>query len=101
MEIRNGTKDKTTTKAQVQNNKDDSYNISYFAKETGKCNVLLKLNVQHIHDSPFAVQGRARHFRPVLSFGQRGSAAGMLSKPWEVAVNERDENVVQQSPAVQ
>lgn len=46
MEIRNGTKDKTTTKAQVQNNKDDSYNISYFAKETGKCNVLLKLNVQ-------------------------------------------------------
>ena len=62
---------------------------------------IIDTKCSNIHDSPFAVQGRARHFRPVLSFGQRGSAAGMLSKPWEVAVNERDENVVQQSPAVQ
>ena len=78
----------------VQDNKDGSYKISYFAKETGKCEVSVKLNEEHVRDSPFTLQVKPRQFRPVLSFGQQGSSAGMLSEPWGVAVNERNEIAV-------
>ena len=37
---------------------------------------------------------KPRKFRPVLSFGQRGSSTGMLNQPYGVAVNERDEIAV-------
>ena len=37
---------------------------------------------------------KPRQYRPVLSLGQPGSALGMLSEPWGVAVNERDEIAV-------
>jgi len=94
VEIRNQQGQDCATKARVQDNKDGSYNISYFAKETEKCSVSVKVNEEHIHSSPFSVQVKARKFRSVLSFGQQGSAAGMLRAPWGVAVNERDEIAV-------
>ena len=78
VEIKNRQGKDCATEAQVQDNKDGSYKVSYFAKETGKCDVSVKVNEQHVHGSPFAIQVKARNFRPVLSFGQRGSAAGML-----------------------
>ena len=52
------------------------------------------MNEEQVRGSPFPVQVKPRQFRPVLSFGQRGSSAGMLQLPWGVAVNERDEIVV-------
>ena len=52
------------------------------------------MNEDHVYGSPFAVEIKARQFRCVSSFGQKGSVAGMLSKPWGVAVNERNEIVV-------
>ena len=79
------------TEVRVQDNKDGSYKISYFAKETGKCRLSVKVNGEHIRDSPFAVHVKPRQFRPVLSFGQQGSAAGEFNNPWGVAVNERNE----------
>ena len=83
-------------RSRVQDNKNGSYNIRYFAKETGKCDVSVKVNDKHIHGSPFSVQVKARQFRSVLWFGQQVSAAGMLCNPWgvAVAVNERDEIAV-------
>jgi len=54
----------------------------------------VKVNEEFVRGNPFAVEVKPRQFRPVLSFGQYGSAAGMLSKPWGVAVNERNEIVV-------
>ena len=94
VEIRNQQGHDCATKARVQDNKNGSYNISYFAKETGKCDVAVKVNDDHVRGSPFAVQVKPRQFRPVLSFGQQGSAAGMLSRPWGVSVNERSEIAV-------
>ena len=82
------------TEARVQNNKNGTYNISYFAKETGKCDPSVKVNDEHVHGSPFTVEVKPRKFRPVLSFGQKGAAAGMFDGPWGVAVNERDEIAV-------
>ena len=82
------------TKARVQDNKDGTYKISYFAKEAGKCHVSVRVNMENVRGSPFAVQLKPRQYRPVLSFGQQGSSVGMFGSPWGVAVNERDEIAV-------
>ena len=83
------------TKARVQNNNDGNYKINYFAKETGKCDFSVKVNEDHVYGSPsFAVKVKPSHFKPVLSFGQQGTALGMLLSPWGVAVNERNEIAV-------
>ena len=97
VEIKNQQGQGCATKAQVQDNKDGSYKISYFAKETGRCHLSVKVNEEHVHGSPFATQVKPRQFTPVLSFGQRGSAAGVFNEPWGVAVNEHDEIAVTDS----
>ena len=94
VEIRNQQGHDCSAKARVQDNKDGTYKISYFAKETGKSDVSVKINEQNVPGSPFAVQVKHREYRAVLSFGQHGSAAGMLDYPWGVAVNERNEIAV-------
>jgi len=94
VEIRNRQGQDCATTPRVQDNEDGSYEISYFIKEIGKCDVSVKVNGEQIHGSPFVVTVKHRQYRPVLSFGQQGSNAGMLSTPWGVAVNERDEIAV-------
>ena len=89
LEVRNREGDNCAAEVQVQDNKDGSYKIKYFAKETGTCSASVKVNGEHIRGSPFEVQVKPRQFRPVLSFGQQ-----ILKKPWGVAVNEQDEIAV-------
>ena len=89
LEVRNREGDNCTTEVQVQDNKDGSYKIKYFAKETGTCSASVKVNGEHIRGSPFEVQVKPRQFRPVLSFGEK-----ILKFPWGVAVNEQDEIAV-------
>ena len=85
------------TEVRVQDRKDGSYNVSYFAKESGICEAVVKVNEEQVRGSPFPVQVKPRQFRPVLSFGQRGSSTRMLNQPWGVAVSERDEIAVTES----
>ena len=54
----------------------------------------MKVNKEPLYGSPFAIEVKPRHFKPVLSIGQEGTAAGMLSCPWGVAVNECNEIAV-------
>ncbi|XP_022794156.1 E3 ubiquitin-protein ligase TRIM71-like, partial [Stylophora pistillata] len=82
------------TEVRVKDNHDGSYKVSYFAKETGRCQAVVKVNEEEAGGSPFSIEVSPRQFRPVLSFGQHGSSPGMLSRPWGVAVNERDEIAV-------
>ena len=89
LEVRNREGDNCAAEVQVQDNKDGSYKIKYFAKETGTCSASVKVNGEHIRGSPFEVQVKPRQFRPVLSFGEQ-----ILKKPWGVAVNEQDEIAV-------
>ena len=89
LEVRNRQGDSCTAEVQVQDNKDGTYKIKYFAKETGTCSASVKVNGEHIRGSPFEVQVKPRRFRPVLSFGEQ-----ILKKPWGVAVNEQDEIAV-------
>ena len=94
VEIRNDDGRECATEAQVQDNKDGSYNISYFAKEAGTCQTSVMVNGEHVSGSPFTVQVKPRKYKPVLSFGGEGSSAGMFDGPWGVAVNERNEIAV-------
>ena len=94
MEIRNHERHKCSTKPQIHDNKDGSYKISYFPKESGTCQASVKVNEQHVRGSPFKTELKPRLFKPVLSFGKQGSADGMLSGPWGIAVNEKDEIAV-------
>ena len=89
LEISNRQGDNCAAEVQVQDNKDGTYKIKYFAKETGTCSASVKVNGEHIRGSPFEVQVKPRRFRPVLSFGEQ-----ILKKPWGVAVNEQDEIAV-------
>ena len=95
--IRNDDGRECATEAQVQDNKDGSYNISYFAKEAGTCQTSVMVNGEHVSSSPFTVQVKPRKYKPVLSFGEEGSSAGMFDLPWGVAVNERNEIAVTDS----
>ena len=89
LEISNRQGDNCAAEVQIQDNKDGSYKIKYFAKETGICSASVKVNGEHIRGSPFEVQVKPRQFRPVLSFGEQ-----ILKHPWGVAVNEQDEIAV-------
>ena len=89
LEINNRQGDNCEAEVQVQDNKDGTYKIKYFAKETGTCSASVKVNGEHIRGSPFEVQVKPRQFRPVLSFGEQ-----ILEYPWGVAVNEQDEIAV-------
>ncbi|PFX11790.1 E3 ubiquitin-protein ligase TRIM71 [Stylophora pistillata] len=79
------------TEVRVQHNKDGSYKVRYLLKDTGKCQLSVKANKEHIRGSPFTVEEKPRQFRPLLSFGKGGSSVGMFRCPYRVAVNERDE----------
>ena len=89
LEISNRQGDNCAAEVQVQDNKDGTYKIKYFAKETGTCSASVKVNGEHIRGSPFEVQVKPRQFRPVFSFGEQ-----ILKKPWGIAVNEQDEIAV-------
>ena len=94
VEIKNDDGRECATEAQVQDNKDGSYNISYFAKEAGTCHTSVMINGEHVSGSPFTVQVKPRQYKHVLSFGEQGSSAGRFIGPWGVAVNERNEIAV-------
>ena len=93
-EIKNHQGHDCATEVRVQDKKDGSYKISYFAKESGRLEAVVKVNEEQVRGSLFPVQVKLRQFRPVSSFGQQGSSAGMLFGPWGVTVNEYDEIAV-------
>ena len=94
VEIKNQRDHDCATEVCLKDEKDGTYKVRYFPKDTGKCLVSVKVNKEHIRGSPFPVKPKPRQFRHVLSFGQQGSSVGMLSLPCGVTVNERDEIAV-------
>ena len=97
IEIRNHEGHDCSTKPQIHDNKDGSYKISYFAKESGTCQASVKVNGQHVRGSPFKTELKPRLFKPVLSFGKYGSTDGMFYGPCGIAVNDKGEIAVAES----
>ena len=94
VEIKNQRDHDCATEVPLKDEKDGSYKVRYILKDTGKYQVSVKVNEEHIRGSPFPLKPKPRQFRHVLSFGQRGSSIGMLYGPYGMAVNERDEIAV-------
>ena len=85
------------TEVRIHDNKDGIYNINYFPRVQGTIKLLVKVNGEHIHGSPFAVIVKPFQVKPVLCIGKRGSGEGMLNNPMGVAVTAEDEIVVADS----
>ena len=94
VEIKDEQEQECVTEVRIHDNKDGMYNISYYTRVQGTMKVLVKVNWEHIHESPFTVTGRPFHAKPVFSFGQKGPGDGKFHCPYGVAVNDRDEIVV-------
>ena len=97
VEIRDEQGRECTSEIQINDCKDGLYQVSYCPRDPGKCLVTVKVNGEHVRDSPFAVQVTPFQFKPVLSFGKEGSSEGMFSLTWGIAVNSKDEIVVTDS----
>ena len=94
LKIRNSQGHDSAVGSQIQDNKNGTYNITYFPKEIGTHEASVEVNGKHIDGSPFKVQVKSRQFRPLLSLAGHGSIPGMLIKPCGLAVNERNEIIV-------
>ena len=97
VEIRDEQGRECTSEIQINDCKDGLYQVRYSPRDPGKCQVTVKVNGEHVRDSPFAVQVTPFQFKPVLSFGKEGSSEGMFGLPWGVAVNAKDEIAVTDS----
>ena len=94
VEIKDEEEQECVTELRIDDNKDGIYNISYFASVQSTIKLLVKVNGEHIHGSPFAVTIKPFQVKPVLCIGKKGSAKGMLNYPKGVAVTAKDEVVV-------
>ena len=94
IEIKDEQERECVTEVRIDDNKDGIYNISYFPRVQGTIKLLVKVNGEHIHGSPFAVIVKPFQVKPVLSFGKKGSGEGMFNNPMGVAVTAKDEVVV-------
>ena len=94
VEIKDEQERECVTELRIDDNKDGIYNICYFPRVQGTIKLLVKVNGEHIHGSPFAVIVKPFQVKPVLCIGKEGSGEGLLSNPLGVAVTAKDEVVV-------
>ena len=91
VEIKDEQGRESTSEIQINDCKDGLYQVSYCPRHPGKSQVTVKVNGEHIGDSPFTVQVTPFQFKPVLSCGKEGSSEEMFKRPWGVAVSAKDE----------
>ena len=91
VEIRDEQGRESTSEIQINDCKDGLYQVSYCPRHPGKSQVTVKVNGEHIGDSPFPVQVTPFQFKPVVSCGKEGSSEEMFKRPWGVAVSAKDE----------
>ena len=91
VEIRDEQGRESTSEIQINDCKDGLYQVSYCPRHPGKSQVTVKVNGEHIGDSPFPVQVTPFQFKPVVSCGKEGSSEEMFKRPWGVAVSVKDE----------
>ena len=97
VEFKDEQEQESVTEVRIDDNKDGIYKISYFPRVQGTIKLLVKVNGEHIHGSPFAVIVKPFQVKPVLSFGKQGSGEGMFIYPRGVAVSDGDEIVLADS----
>ena len=94
VEIKDEQERECVTQVKIDDNKNGIYKISYYPRVQRTIQLLVKVNGEHIHGSPFTVIFKPFQVKPVLSFGKEGSGDGMFNSPYGVAVSDGDEIVV-------
>ena len=94
MEIRDERGRECATEVEINDHEDGLYQIKYTPKDEGRCKVSVKVNGEHIDRSPFTVLVKPFQFKPVLTFGEKGSALEMFDCPFGLAVNAGGEIAV-------
>ena len=94
VEIRDERGRECGTEVRINDNKNGQYKISYSLKEQGRYSINIKVNGEHVRDSPYDLLVKPFQFKPILSFGKKGSSVGMFNHPWGVAVSDTDEIAV-------
>ena len=94
VEIRDERGRECETEVRINDNKNGQYKISYSLKEQGRYSIIIKVNGEHVRDSPYDLLVKSFQFKPVLSFGKQGSSAERFKLPWGVAVSDTDEIAV-------
>ena len=94
VEIRDKRGRECATKVGINDCGDGLYQIKYTPKDQGMCKVSVKINGEHINRSPFTVFVKPFQFKPVLSFGKKGSSLALFNIPIGLAVNARNEIAV-------
>ena len=94
VEIRDERGRECGTEVRINDNKNGQYKISYSLKEQGRYSIIIKVNGEHVRDSPYDLLVKSFQFKPVLSFGKKGSSVGKFNGPWGVAVSDTDEIAV-------
>ena len=94
VEIKDEQERECVTQVKIDDNKNGIYKISYYPRVQRTIKLLVKVNGEHIHGSPFTVILKPFQVKPVLSFGKKGSGDGMFNGPYGVAVSGGDEIVV-------
>ena len=84
----------SVTEVLTKDSKDGVYEISYFPRECGTCQVAVKINGESIRGSPFPVEVKTMKFTPLLSFGRKCSSVRMLNSPCGLAVNDSNDIAV-------
>ena len=87
VEIRDEQGRECGTEVRINDNKNGQYKISYSLKEHGRYSIIIKVNGEHVRDSPYDLLVKSFQFKPVLSFGK-------FNHPWGVAVSDTDEIAV-------
>ena len=82
------------TEVKVEDMKDGTYHVSFHPRVQGTFKLYVKVNEEHILDSPFTMSIKPFHVKPALCFGKEGLGEGMFQNPKGVAVNDRDEIAV-------
>ena len=78
----------------VEDIKDGTYNVSFYPRVQGTFKLYVKVNKENIRRSPFTMNVKSFHVKPVLCFGNEGSGDGMFKYPRGIAVSDKDEIVV-------
>ena len=94
VEIKDEQGQERVTEVKVEDIKDGTYNVSFYPRVQGTFKLYVKVNEEHICDSPFTMSVKPFHVKPALCFGEKGSGDGMFKNPLGVAVTDKDEIVV-------
>ena len=86
-------RDATSVKCSVKKREGNQYEVCYQPTGRGRHQLHIKVESQHIRDSPFTVFATL----PIRKLGTPIRTIGGLNKPWGVAVDEKGQIVVAES----